>query len=266
MANNMATPLSLKERLAKDQLCRVFALSRIVNPVVIELFGRAGGFHGFWLDQEHASYGTEQMVMAAIAAQANGMDMFVRVPPTGYWQVTQCLEAGVGGIMAAQIRSPEEARRFAAWARFAPEGSRGLNGNGRDAHYTFTPLAEFVERANRNAWVGIQIETAEALQSVEAIAEEPGVDFLFVGPADLSLALGVVGRFDDPLLWNAIQRIADAARKAAKPWGCVAPDAEFAKKAVDHGCLLLTIGGEVLALRRGIEHLQRAYAAVFRDL
>lgn len=261
--SEVGSELSLKERLAAGQLCRVFALSRIVHPVVIELFGCVGGFHGFWLDQEHASYTSEQMAAMAIAARANRMEMFVRVPPTGYWQVTQCLEAGAAGVMGAQMRTLDEVRQFAAWARFAPRGTRGLNGNGRDADYTLTPLAEFVERANQRAWVGVQIETREALETVEAIAAEPGVDFLFVGPSDLSLALGLVGKFHDVAFWNAMHRIAHAARQAGKPWGCVAPDAAFAQKAVEAGCLLLTLGGEVLALRRGIEQLHETFRTLF---
>ncbi len=113
-------PRTFKQLLATDELIRVFAVARVVHPVVIEMFGLAGKYHGFWLDQEHAQISTEQIGIMSLAARANEMDCFVRVPPTGYWQVTQCLEAGAGGVMGAQIRSADHAREFVSWAKFPP--------------------------------------------------------------------------------------------------------------------------------------------------
>lgn len=262
----MNAPRRFKELLATDEIIRLFALGRVMHPVVIEMFGLAGGYHGFWLDLEHAFLTTEQITMAAIAARANGMDCFVRMPPTGYWQVTQCLESGAGGVMGAQIRDAAHAREFNSWCRFAPHGVRGLNMGGRDAGYTHKPLARFVEEANRDVFVAIQIETLGALEDADAIAAIDGVDLLFVGPADLSLALGVVGQFHHPKLWEAIERVEAACQRHGKHWGCVAPDSEFAERALQHGCRMPTIGNELHALRRGIAALQAAYAATFGDL
>jgi 4-hydroxy-2-oxoheptanedioate aldolase len=254
---------SFKQRLADGELLRVFALSRIVHPVVVEMFGRGGGYHGLWLDQEHASVSTEQITTIALAARANDFDMIVRIPPTGYWQVTQCLEAGAGGVMGAQIHSAEHARQFVSWARFAPAGTRGLNNNGCDGDYTHMPQAQFVEQANKRVLVGIQIETQGALDEVEAIAAIDGVDLLFIGPSDLSLSLGVVGQFHHERLWQAIERIAFACKQFGKHWGCVAPDPQFAQRAVDLGCRMPTVGNDILALRRGIETLQKSFETLF---
>jgi 4-hydroxy-2-oxoheptanedioate aldolase len=254
---------SFKELLAGPDLIRVFALGRVMHPVIVEMFGLAGGYHGFWFDLEHSFISTEQITMAAIAARANGMDSFVRMPPTGYWQVTQCLEAGAGGVMGAQIRSADHAREFNSWCRFAPQGVRGLNMGGRDADYTHKPLAKFAEDANRDVFVAIQIETLGALEDADAIAAIEGVDLLFIGPADLSLVLGVVGQFHHDKLWEAIDRVAKACKKHGKHWGCVAPDGPFAERAVELGCRMPTIGNEMHVLRRGIVSLQSAYAKVF---
>jgi len=252
-----------KQRLKDGETLRIFSLARAVHPLVIELFGRAGGYDGFWLDQEHASVSTEQMLVASVAARANNFDMFVRVPPSGYWQVTQCLEAGASGVMGAQIHSIEHARQFVSWCRFAPEGVRGLNNNGCDADYTFKPQPQFVADANRDVLIGIQIETQGALESVEEIAALDGVDLLFVGPSDLSLCLGVVGQFHDQKLWQAIERVSKACRSSGKSWGCVAPDPKFAEHARELGCQMLTMGNDVLALRRGIEALKTAFNQSF---
>jgi len=254
---------TLKQRLAEGDLTPVFALGRLAHPVVVDLFSLAGGYAGFWLDGEHVALTNDQLVAVAAAARANQFDCFVRIPPVGYWLVTQCLEAGMGGVMAAQIHSESEAEEFVRWAKFAPRGSRGLNVGGRDANYTHLPAAEFVEAANRRHLTAIQIETLGALDDVDAIAAIDGVDLLFVGPADLSLALGVVGEFHHAKLWDAISRVAAACVRHGKAWGAVTPDPQFADRALELGCLLPTIGNEVLALRRGIAALHQAFPTPF---
>ncbi len=256
-------PRTFKQLLATDELIRLFAVARVVHPVLIEMFGLAGRFHGFWLDQEHAQISTEQIVVMSLAARANGMDSFVRVPLTGYWQVTQCLEAGAGGVMGAQVHSVDQAREFVSWCKYAPHGSRGLNSSGHDANYTHKPLTQLVEDANRGSFVAIQIETTGAVEDAEEIAALEGVDLLFVGPADLSLALGVVGQFHHEKLWEAIDKVAAACRNHGKAWGCVAPDPKFADRAVENGCRMPTFGNDAVVMRRGIEAIQNAFQTQF---
>jgi 2-dehydro-3-deoxyglucarate aldolase/4-hydroxy-2-oxoheptanedioate aldolase len=249
-----------RELLAGDELIPLFGVARCPHPVVVEMFGLAGNYKGFWIDQEHADVSGDQVQMLAIAGRANDLDCFVRMPPVGYWQVTQCLEAGAGGVMAAQIQSANQAREFVSWTQFAPRGVRGLNTGGRDADYTHKPAARFVEDANREHFVAIQIETLGALEQVEEIAALDGVDILFVGPADLSLCLGVVGQFHHEKLWEAIERVAAACRKRGKTWGCVAADPEFADRAVASGCRMPSLGSDILALRGGIENFCEAFS------
>ncbi|MCA9201531.1 MAG: host specificity protein [Planctomycetales bacterium] len=254
---------TLKQRLSAGEMTRVFAMGRVVHPIVIEMFGLAGGYHGFWLDQEHASISTEQIVTVSLAGRANDLDCFVRIPPIGYWQVTQCLEAGAGGVMAAQIHSAEQAAEFIRWCRFAPLGTRGFNMSGRDADYTYKPAVRFAEDSNRERLFGIQVETLGAVEAAGEIAALDGCDLLFIGPADLSLALGIVGQFHHDKLWEAISRVADACKRYGKSWGCVAPDPAFADRAVEMGRRMPTFGNDIVILRRGIEAVKGAFASQF---
>lgn len=256
-------PLTFKQLLAADEVIPVFSVARIAHPIVIEMFALAGGYRGFWLDQEHGAMVQEQIVTAALAARANQFDFFVRMPPVGYWQVTQSMEAGAGGAMGAQIQSADHARQFVSWTKFAPQGTRGLVSTGREADYTHRSLGDVIQAANRERFVAIQIETAGALDQADQIAALDGVDLLFVGPADLSLVLGVVGQFHHDKLWEAIGRVAEACRRHGKAWGAVVPDAEFARRAADLGCRMPTIGNEILALRRGIEAMQKTFSDCF---
>ena len=252
-----------RELLAKNELCRIFAVGRLLSPVTIDLYALAGGFHGFWMDQEHVGIGYQEIQAAAVAARANGFDQFVRMAPTNYAQATQNLEAGAAGLMAAQIRSAAHAEEFVAWTKFAPRGVRGMNTSGRDADYTHRTQAEFAERANREHLILIQIEAASAVGEVDAIAAIDGVDLLFVGPADLSQSLGVLGQLSHPRVWEAIDAVAAACKRHGKHWGVVPADPAFAEKAYDKGCRMLSLNTDILAVRRGIEAAKTAFGKMF---
>jgi 2-dehydro-3-deoxyglucarate aldolase/4-hydroxy-2-oxoheptanedioate aldolase len=256
-------PGYFKMLLQSDRLIRVYCTGRLIHPVSIEMFGLAGGYDGFWIDMEHAGVSIEQTMMAALAARASGMGCFVRMPMTGYALVTQALESGVDGVMAAQVRTAAEAEQFVRWAKFAPRGERGMNSQGSDAHFTGKPLAEFARDANESHLVAIQIETASAADEARAIAAIDGVDLLFVGPTDLAQALGVVAQLDHPLVWSAIERVAEAARAAGKHWGIVPFGPAAAARCVELGCRMLSFGSDVLALRLGIQALKATYAERF---
>jgi 2-dehydro-3-deoxyglucarate aldolase/4-hydroxy-2-oxoheptanedioate aldolase len=254
---------SFNQRLAAGETVTTFALGRVVHPIFIDMFALAGGYQGFWLDQEHAGIGVDEIRVASVTARANDMDCFVRLAPLGYSQVTQCLEAGAGGVMAAQIHSAAQAEEFVSWAKFAPRGTRGLNAGGRDGDYSYKPAAQFIEDSNRENFVAIQIETLGSIDQVEAIAAIDGVDLLFVGPADLSLCLGVVGQFMHEKLWEAIDKVQAACQKHGKNWGAVVPTPEFADRAAERGCKMPTIGNEIIAVRRGLDAMKLAFDSQF---
>jgi 2-keto-3-deoxy-L-rhamnonate aldolase RhmA len=252
----------LKDLLAQpDRLLRVFALGRMCHPIAIEMFGQAGGFDGLWFDQEHSAINTEQILVGAIAARANGLGTFVRMPFTHYSLVSQNLEAGVEGVMAARINSAAEAAEFVRWCCYSPAGWRGVNTQGADGHFTRRTAREMADARCNETLVGIQIETISALDEVDAIAALPQVDLLFVGPADLSAELGALGQPDHPRVWEAIGAVNAACRKHGKAWGTVPSSPAFAARAVENGCRMLTIASELHALRVGIDALKQMYGA-----
>lgn len=252
-----------KRLLATDRVIRVFCTGRLVHPVAIQQFGLAGGYDGFWLDAEHAGISTEQITMAALVGRACGLGSFVRMPVTNYAAVTQALESGVDGVMAAQVVSAAEAEKFVTWAKFAPRGVRGVNTQGADANFTQKSAIELARDANRDHFVAIQIETPSAVDEVEAIAAIDGVDLLFVGPSDLSQAYGVLGQFDDPQVWGAIDRVAAATKAHGKAWGIVPAGPAYADRCVEKGCRMMNVGSDVAAMRLGVQALKTMYGSQF---
>lgn len=245
-------PGRLRELLARGKLVKVFCVGQLCHPKIVEIVGQHGGYDAVWLDQEHAGLSIAQIETACLAARASGLDSFVRLAATDYATVMRPLEAGAGGIMAAQVRSAAQVREIVRWAKFHPLGLRGVNGTGVDGRYGTVPLGEYMQRANAETFIAIQIEHIDAVHEVEAIAAIAGVDTLFVGPADLGQSMGIVGEWDHPDIWQAIERVARAAREHNIAWAILPRNADYARRCVGLGCRMLSLGIDTWALQRGL--------------
>lgn len=253
----------IKERLARGESVRLFGVGQLYSPKYIEIVGHHGDFDGLWLDAEHAGLGMKDIELATLAANAHGLDHFVRLPATDYASVMRALEAGANGTMFSMVRSAEEADRAVRWAKFWPRGERGMNGGNRDGGFGLVPLPEYVAQANARTFVGIQIETATAIEGVAEIAAVPDVDLLFVGPADISQVLGVPGDFENPKCLATIERIASACRDAGKPWGIVPRGPEYAQRMYDWGCRMFVLGFDHQVVHAGIRATKERYNRFF---
>jgi 4-hydroxy-2-oxoheptanedioate aldolase len=255
----------LKDHLKRGGLVRVFGLGQLCHPKLVEMIGLRGGYQAVWLDQEHAGLSVEQIEQAARAARGVGLDSFVRLAPTNYATVMRPLEAGAGGVMAAQVRSARQAEDVMQWAKFAPRGVRGYNSSGFEGRYGTLPPQEYMRRANAESFVAIQIEHRDALAEVEAIAGLPDLDLLFIGPADLSQSLGIAGDWNHPRLWQAIEQVARAAAATGIHWAILPPEPAHARRCVDLGCRMLSVGLDVWTIHKGLHRTEEEYAAFFKD-
>jgi 4-hydroxy-2-oxoheptanedioate aldolase len=254
---------SIKLRLAAGQSVNIFVLTAMPAPELIEIAALHGGFHGVWIDQEHAAATQERIQNLTLACRAVGFDSFVRLALTDYATVMRPFEAGVGGIMAAQIQSAAHAKEVVAWCKFPPEGKRGVNMNNREGNYGLCDMAQVLKDANRDRWIAIQIETLSALKEVKEIAATEGVDHLFVGPADLSTALGVPGEFLHPKVKEAMGEVAAAAKSAGKTWGILCRGPEHAEAARKMGCSLFALATEFGVVHAGFKAVKENYKGFF---
>ena len=251
--------LTVKHLLATGRTVRMFGLGQLYSPKLVDVIGHHGGFDALWLDAEHAALTFHDIELATLAARAHGLDPIVRMPATDYARVMQTLEAGAGGLIFSMVQSPEEVEQAVRWAKFTPRGQRGLNGSNVDGGFGLTPLAQYTESANARTFIGIQIETASALEQAAEIAAIPDVDLLFVGPADLSQVLGIPGDFENPRCFEAIDHIAAACKAANKPWGIVPRGPEYAQRMAANGCRMFVLGFDIRAFHTGINTLKQTY-------
>lgn len=251
---------SIKQRLNSGLTVNVFSIGAVPSFKIIEMAAMLGGYHAVWIDEEHAALPQRDIEQLASTCRGVGLDCYVRVAPLNYAAMMRPMEAGAGGVMAAQIRSVEEAKQIVDWAKFPPLGHRGINPSNVEADYTTRSLADHIEICNRDRWLSVQIETLEALDCVESIAEVDGIDHLFIGPADLSVALGVPGQYMHEKCRLAISRICIAANAAGKSSGILVRGAEHAAMCRDLGCRLFAFSNDLGFILQGMRAVKNTYA------
>jgi len=193
------------------------------SPLTAEIVSSAG-FDWVLIDLEHGA-GSEQDTLAQLQAiKHTGATGLVRVESVHKQRILRMLDMGAEGIMCPQVSTVDDARLMVDSMRFPPQGSRGIAKFVRGANFGEN-FANYIATANDNL-IGIaQIESLEGLQNLTEIAATDGIDVLFIGPSDLSAALGIFGQFDHPKYIDAVNAIVAAAQKAGKATGILLPNA-----------------------------------------
>ncbi|HET8814304.1 MAG TPA: aldolase/citrate lyase family protein [Solirubrobacterales bacterium] len=177
----------------------------------IELAGHIG-FDFVLIDGEHGACETGELEHHIRAAEVVGIAPLVRVPGAGSPEVLRALDAGAEGIVVPHVCAAADVARAAAALRYPPEGRRSLAVSTRAGRHGTSTLAEHVESNRERVVLVVQIEDAEALAEVDAILGAPGLDAVFVGPADLSCSLGAPGDLEAPAVRDAVDRIVASVR------------------------------------------------------
>lgn len=173
------------------------------------------GYDFVVIDEEHAPFDRGAIDQTLLAARAGNIAGLVRIAAPTAPNILSVLDAGAMGVLVPHVASAAKAREVAAAARYRG-GSRGFSGSPRAGRYGGVPLWEHVDRADARTTVVAQIEDPEALDEIDAIAAVEGIDALFIGRGDLTVAMGAPA-MDAPVIREATERIAAAAQRHGKP-------------------------------------------------
>jgi len=251
-------PSRIKAKLKRDEPVLVTTL-HLTDPSVFELTSLLG-FDGIWMDMEHHFYGLETAAVLMRAARVGVSDIIARPAKGEFMRMQRMLEAGAQGIMYPRCDDADEAAEAVRWAKFPPIGRRGCDYSNPDAPYCMIPLEEYLEEANRETFVVIQIEQPETIEHVDQIAAVDGVDVLMLGPGDLSIQQGVPGQIHHPVIQDAYRRVADAARAAGKHWGSPAMSVQHVGQLLDMGARFICYQADVLLVKTGLEGIRSELA------
>lgn len=248
----------IKAKLKRNEPVLLTTL-HLIDPSLYELTSLMG-FDGIWMDLEHHGYSVETATALMRAARVGGADILARPAKGEFMRLGRLLEAGAQGIMYPRCDDAEEAKQVVTWSKFAPLGKRGLDSGNPDNPYCCMPLDAYVQAANEQTFLVIQLEDRQAVANARAIAEVEGVDVLFFGPADFTVLGGIPGQFNHSLVQGAIRAIADAARAAGKHWGMPSGSPEQTQQLLDLGARFICHGADILLIRNGLLEMQRRFA------
>lgn len=235
----------------------VLALTVTTSNIETAALAATLGFDFLWVEMEHSPITLESLRAFVLATRGLPATVFARVPVVELWAAKRVLDQGVTGVIFPFTSTPELARKAAAACRYPPAGLRG-SGAGL-ATSCWPEPGSYYDSADANIMTVAVIEEASALDHIDEIAATPGVDVLFIGTSDLSFSLGLRGRQDEPLLHDAIGRIAEAARKHHKFLGRPAANAnqvtEFRKQGFQMFQCMTELGLMSLGARQLLEPL-----------
>lgn len=221
------------------------------SPAVAMLMANAG-FDFMFLDMEHGTYDLATAADIIKTARLVGIVPLVRVPDAQYDRIARILDAGAMGIMVPRVETRETVERIVEAARFPPVGKRGLSIGKGNNDYRGASLREFVDHAEANIMVILQIERKVAVENIDDLLSVPGVNAAVLGPFDLAVSLGA----DDihaPAVAEAIDRVVEAGKRHGVATGIHVRDIEMVEHFARKGMQLLAFSTDLNFIMEGAQ-------------
>lgn len=219
------------------------------------------GYDCIWLDLEHRAMSDREVQALLAYFHAFDIDCMLRPATLEKTRLYRYLEDGATGLLVPHVSTAEKARMLVDAVKFPPIGDRGLDGAGLDSDFILQGGEDYVEAANRETFLVVQIETPRAVENVDEIAAVEGVDGMFIGTGDLGMRIRRLG--SDLTLERAIQAVADAAERHGKAWGLPAGTREQLQQFHEQGARLTAYGGDFFAFMQMLKNCAGDLDAVY---
>jgi 2-dehydro-3-deoxyglucarate aldolase len=228
----------------------------LASPIVTELVGVVG-FDWMLLDAEHAPNDVLTLIPQLMALKDSRSAPVVRPPANDSVVIKRLLDSGFANFLVPFVDNADDAARAVAATRYPPQGVRGVSVGHRGNRYATVP--DYFDMANDNVCVIVQIESRQAVESIDAILAVDGVDAVFVGPSDLAAAYGHLGNAAHPDVQQAIAHVFERAQAAGKPSGILAPVQADAERYLAMGCRVIAVCADLGLLRNAAQAVHQHF-------
>lgn len=232
--------------------------SHLCSAISTEILAGAG-FDWLLLDMEHSPNELPELLAQLHAMQVGTASAIVRPPWNDMVTFKRLLDIGVQTLLVPYVQTEQEARNAVAYTRYPPHGVRGYAGAPRASGYG--RVKDYAHRCADELCVLVQVETVQGLQNLEAIARVDGVDGVFIGPGDLSAALGHLGNPKHPEVLATIDDAIARIRACGKAPGILTGDETLARHYAAQGCLFVAVGADQNLLRDSAQALAQRFKA-----
>lgn len=246
--------MGLKQRLASSSPLWGSFL-KTPSPIIVEVLASAE-LDLLCIDAEHAPFDRGAIDLCVMSARAAGLPVVVRTPTAAPEHILNALDCGADGVLLPHIRSANEARAAVVAAQYG-RGGRGYAGSSRAAGYGLKSIPDHLRASAGGTVVIAQIEDVEAVEAIDEIAQVPGLDAIFVGRIDLTIALGETDP-NAPAVIAAVEQVLASGQAAGVPVGMFVPrdaDVPFWR---DKGARLFLHGSDLAFMRAGAKAARAA--------
>lgn len=244
----MQMPINAFKQALKEGRTQFGLWVGLADAYVAELLATTG-YDWLLIDGEHAPNGLRDILAQLQAMAPYPTHAIVRPPVGDAALIKQILDTGAQTLLIPMVETAEQAARMVAATRYPPHGMRGV-GSALARSSRWNQIDDYLHQADDQMCVLVQVESADALGHVAAIAAVPGVDGVFFGPADLSASMGLMGQPGHPQVQEAIVDGIAAARAAGKAAGVLAPDPALARRYLSAGAQFVAVGVDTTLLVR----------------
>jgi 2-dehydro-3-deoxyglucarate aldolase len=204
----------LKERLHQGELL-VGTMLTLPYPEIAEIM-KLAGFDWLFLDGEHAPFSTLDL-QRVIQSAGEALPCLIRLAASEEIYIKKALDCGAKGVIAPMIKSSIEVEKVVRYAKYPPLGTRGV-GLGRAQGYGLK-FQDYVQAANQETIVVIQVEHIQAVENIHTITQVSGIDAVLIGPYDLSASMGRMGEVGHPDVVAAIRQVIETCQGCKIPLG-----------------------------------------------
>jgi len=247
-----------RERLQRGETVYGCGLQVYRAPEIPRAFA-AAGFDYVFIDMEHGSFNLETVHDMIVACKLANITPIVRVGELQYTLCARLLDQGAQGIILPRVEDPAILQQALSWLRFPPLGQRGFGINPTMVEYETRTMPEIIEHQNRETLSVVQIETVNAVERREELLSLKGLDVMMIGPADLSISLGIPGQFDNPLLIDAVDKVIETCNRHGVAPGIQTRGVAMAKFWAERGMRFVGVAAEHVFL---LEKCREAVAAL----
>jgi len=226
------------------------------NPITTEVLGVAG-FDWLLLDGEHSPNDVLTFIPQLMALKDSVSAPVVRPAWNDPVEIKRLLDAGFYNFLIPMVESVDAARAAVAATRYPPQGIRGVSVSQRGNRYG--TVKDYLQRANEQACVMVQIESRKGMAAAAEIAAVDGVDGVFIGPSDLAAGLGQLGNPNHPDVQAAIREIFATVAATGKPLGTLAPVEADARRYLEWGATFVAVGSDLGVFRSATQALRDKY-------
>jgi 2-keto-3-deoxy-L-rhamnonate aldolase RhmA len=230
-------------RLAEGETVFGCGLQQYRSAEIPRLFA-AAGFDYVFIDMEHGTFDLETVQDMIAAAVGAGITPIVRVGELLYSLVSRLLDAGAQGIIFPRVECPRKLEEALSWTKFPPQGQRGYGVMPSLVDYETRSFPEIAAHLNANTMTVVQFETRAAMERADELLSVKGFEVAMVGPADLSVSLGVPGQFDSPVLVDTVLRFMETCVKHGVAPGIQTRAVAQARLWAERGMRFVGAGGE----------------------